>query len=260
MTRPKAWRRAAELGIEVISLTDHDSVEGVREAQAAGEAHGVKVVPGAELSVHVENKDVHILAYFVDADSESLRATLQMYRDERLHRAERIVKKLNSMGVRITFEQVLAKAAGGAIGRPHLADVLVEEGCCFSSNEAFQKYLGYGKPAYQSKYVMAPDEAIDVIHEAGGIAVIAHPALYGADELLSELVAAGVDGIEVWHIKHTPSHVAKYQAFADAHGLLVSGGSDCHGGGRGDAVMGKVKVERSIFENLERGWRERVSV
>jgi predicted metal-dependent phosphoesterase TrpH len=259
-TPTEVVERAAGLGLEVISLTDHDSVEGVEEAMSAAERLGVKMVAGAELSAHQDKRDIHILAYFVNLAHKPFRERLQMYRDERQNRAARIVKKLNSMGIRITFEQVVAKADGGAIGRPHVADVLVEEGFCFSSNEAFNKYLGYGKPAYQAKYLMDPSEAVEVIHDAGGIAVIAHPVLYGDDGLLTGLVSAGVDGIEVFHIKHTPTHVERYGTFARENGLLVSGGSDCHGDGRGQAVMGTVPVPRSVYDDLAEGWRSRVSV
>ena len=196
--------RAAGLGLSTISLTDHDSVSGVEPARKAGELHGVQVVPGSELSVQFEGRDIHILAYFVDPENSRLIESLTLYRDERRNRAERIIKRLKRLGIRIAFEQVLAKADGAAIGRPHIADVLVEEGVCFSHNEAFYKYLGYGKTAYEEKYVMSPSEAFDVIHHAGGIAVVAHPLLYRADGLLPGLVDQGVDGIEVWHIKHKP--------------------------------------------------------
>lgn len=251
--------RAREAGLRLISLTDHDSVDGVVEAQAAGIVHGVEVVPGAELSVQHEGRDVHVLAYFVDPDSSTLATCLKTYQDERRNRADRIVKRLNSLGVRVKLEHVLAKADGGSIGRPHVADVLVEEGFCFSSNEAFHKYLGYGKPAYQEKFVMTPAEAVEVIHDAGGVAVIAHPVLYGNDDLLPGLAEAGVDGIEVWHIKHQSGDVERYKAFAKRFDLLVSGGSDCHGDGRGNAVMGQVQVPYSIYEDLQEGWCDRIS-
>ena len=252
-TPTEVAERAAERGLSVISLTDHDSVSGVAEAQAAGEAYGVRVVPGSELSIKLKDHDIHILGYFLDIENDQLNTSLALYRDERRNRAERIVRKLNRLGIRITFEQVLAKADGAAIGRPHVADVLVEEGFCFSPNEAFNKYLGYGKTAYEEKYVMGPPEAVEVIHSAGGIAVIAHPVLYRSDDILPALVEQGMDGIEVWHIKHKPDDVRRYSAFADEHGLLKSGGSDCHGDGRGDAVMGKVDVPLSVFEALEAG-------
>lgn len=251
--------RAREAGLRLISLTDHDSVDGVVEAQAAGIAQGVEVIPGAELSVQHEGRDVHVLAYFVDPDSSILATCLKTFRDERRNRAERIVKRLNRMGVRVRLEHVLAKADGGAVGRPHVADALVEEGICFSSNEAFNKYLGYGKPAYQKKSALTPAEAVEVIHDAGGVAIIAHPVLYRNDDLLPGLAEAGVDGIEVWHIKHQSGDVERYKAFAKRFDLLVSGGSDCHGDGRGNAVMGQVQVPYSVYENLQEGWCNRIS-
>jgi predicted metal-dependent phosphoesterase TrpH len=250
--------RAAKLGLRAISLTDHDSVGGVSEAQAAGARAGVEVVPGTELSAQVEGRDVHILGYLLDAAHPEFLASLNTYRDERANRAQRMVKKLNAMGVRITFEQVAAKAAGGAIGRPHVADVLVEEGICFSANQAFQKYLGYGRAAYEEKYAMTPSEAARVIHNAGGLAVLAHPGLYGRDDLLPALADEGLDGIEVWHIKHDAAAVARYAGFAESRGLIQTGGSDCHGDGRGEAVMGRVEVGYEVLEEMRRrqGGRE----
>lgn len=252
-TPEEVVQRAAGLGLKIISLTDHDSVSGVSAAQEAGEALGVHVVPGAELSAQHDGRDVHILAYFVDYTSESLLRSLAQYQDERRNRAERIVKKLNRLGVKVTFEQVLAKADGASIGRPHIADVLVEEGVCFSPNEAFFKYLGYGKTAYEEKYVMSPSEAVKVIHEAGGVAVLAHPVLYQSDTMLPGLVKEGLDGIEVWHIKHKVKDSCRYSAFAEEHELLQSGGSDCHGDARGDAIIGKVHVPVSVYEDLKTG-------
>ena len=245
--------RASGLGLRAISLTDHDSMGGVAAAKAAGEVHGIDVVPGSELSAKFDGCDVHILAYFGDTDNERLIESLALYRDARRNRAERIVGRLNRLGIRVMFEQVLAKADGAAIGRPHVADVLVEEGFCFSPNEAFQKYLGYGKAAYEEKYVMPPSQAIEVIHAAGGIAVIAHPILYRDDSMLPALVEQGIDGIEVWHIKQRGIDAVRYAAFADDNGLLKSGGSDCHGDGRGEAIMGKVDVPFSVYEDLKEG-------
>ncbi|MEE2753135.1 MAG: PHP domain-containing protein [Candidatus Latescibacterota bacterium] len=252
-TPKEVVQRAAGLGLKIISLTDHDSVSGVSEAQEAGEALGIQVVPGAELSAQHDGLDVHILAYFVDHTSEGLIHSLAQYQDERRNRAERIVKKLNRLGVKVTFEQVLAKADGASIGRPHIADVLVEEGVCFSPNEAFFKYLGYGKSAYEEKYMMSPSEAFRVIHEAGGVAVLAHPVLYRSDTMLSGLVEEGLDGIEVWHIKHKAEDSRRYSAFAEEHGLLRSGGSDCHGDARGDAIIGKVPVPAFLYTELKTG-------
>jgi predicted metal-dependent phosphoesterase TrpH len=244
-----AWR-AIEADLSIISLTDHDSIEGVAAAQKEGEKLGLEVITGTELSAQADGTDIHILGYHIQGDHPGLADCLDTCRNERKNRAERIVKKLNSMGLRIGFEQVLAKAGNGAIGRPHVADVLVEEGLVFSSNEAFQKYLGYSKPAYEPKHTLSPSDAIQVIHSAGGLACLAHPGLYGRDDLIPELVEAGLDGIEVRHTKHGPTEIKRYTNIADQFGLLPTGGSDCHGDGRGSSVIGTVDVPRSYADGL----------
>ena len=244
-----AWR-AIEADLAVISLTDHDSMEGVKAAQEEGEKLGLEVIPGTELSTQVDGKDIHILGYFIEGDHPGLVDCLKTCRGERKNRAERIVKKLNSLGMRIPFEQVLAKAGNGAIGRPHVADVLVEEGFVFSANEAFQKFLGYSKPAYEPKYTLSPAEAIQVIHAAGGLACLAHPGLYGRDDLIPGLVEDGLDGIEVRHTRHGQAEIKRYTEVAEQFGLLPSGGSDCHGDGRGSSVIGTVDVPRRYIDDL----------
>jgi len=242
---------ALSVGVSIISLTDHDSVAGVAEATAAGDEVGIGVVPGVELSAQVGKKDVHILGYFIDPEQDDFKAYLKKFQDARVERAEKIVEKLNKMGVRIQMAQVMAKAGGAAIGRPHIADVLVEEEAVFSANEAFYKYLGYGKPAYQPKYTMSPAEAIEVIHASGGLASLAHPILYSQDDLIPQLAKVGLDALEVMHIKHDAKSVKKYSQAAEQNGLLKTGGSDCHGDGRGDAVMGQVKVPVEFLEAMK---------
>lgn len=252
-------RRAADAGLSVISLTDHDSSAGVAEATKAGRELGIEVVPGAELSANVSGTDVHILAHFIDTEHDELITCFETYRNARRERAERMVKKLNKMGIRVRMEQVLAKAAGAAIGRPHVADVMLEEGFVFSTNEAFHKYIGYSKPAYEPKYAISPADTIRLIHSAGGVASLAHPRLYSRDDLIPGLVADGIDGIEVRHIRHGASDVARYSAIADEHGLLKTGGSDCHGDGRGDAVIGTVPVPPEFVDGLRRASERRRS-
>lgn len=249
--------RAAKLGIGAISLTDHDSVDGVRPAQEAGRAAGVEVIPGAELSVDVEGRDLHLLGYFVDPAHRELVDCLRIYRQERWNRAERMVRKLNRMGIRVKLEHVLAKAGNASIGRPHVADVLVEEEFVFSPDEAFHKYLGYSKPAYEPKFSLAPAEGIRVIRSAGGLACLAHPGIYGRDDLVAAMIAEGLDGIEVRHVKHGSAEVARYGEMAAQHGLLRTGGSDCHGDGRGESVMGKVEVPPEYLESLRQAHHER---
>ncbi len=244
-------RRAGAKGLSAISLTDHDSTEGVLPAQEEGRKVGVEVVPGVELSAQGEGKDIHVLGYFVACDHADLVDCLGVYREARKDRAERMVKKLNKMGIRVRFEQVLARAGDGAVGRPHLADVMVEEGVVFSTNEAFHKYLGYSRPAYEPKYSLSPLEAIGVIHTAGGLACLAHPGLYTGDDLIAGLVADGLDGIEVRHTRHGPAEVARYTEIADRYGLLKTGGSDCHGDGRGEPVIGTVEVPYAFVDALK---------
>jgi predicted metal-dependent phosphoesterase TrpH len=250
-------RRAVGRGLSVISLTDHDSVSGVARASQAGEELGVEVIPGAELSANVDGTDVHILAHFVDPQHEELNSCFETYRDARRVRAEKMVKKLNKMGIRVGMEQVLAKAGEGAIGRPHVADVMLEEGFVFSTNEAFHKYIGFRKPAYEAKYAMPPLEAIQLIHSAGGLASLAHPKLYSRDDLIPALVNDGLDGIEVRHIRHDAGDVARYSTIAEENGLLKTGGSDCHGDGRGDAVIGTVPVPREFLTAMREASRSR---
>jgi predicted metal-dependent phosphoesterase TrpH len=250
-------RRSADAGLSIISITDHDSVGGVPVGRETGKALGVEVIPGAELSADADGRDIHILAYFVDWEHPELVDCLRMYRDERRRRAERMVKKLNRMGVGIRLDQVLAKAGEGAIGRPHLADVMVEEEMVFSANEAFHKYLGYSKPAYEPKYSLSPSEAIRVIHKAGGLACMAHPGLYPRDDLIPGLVAEGLDGIEVLHYKHGPAEVARYSDTASRYGLLKTGGSDCHGDGRGEPILGSVEVPGGFVDDLREAHRRR---
>ena len=244
-------QRAAELGLSAISLTDHDSVAGVREAQNVGRDIGVEVIPGIELSTQEASMDIHILGYFIDHENSDLLDYVQKFQDARRNRAEKIVARLNRLGVPITMAQVLYKAGDGAIGRPHVADVLVEEGFVFSHDHAFQKYLGYGKPAYQPKFVLTLREAVEIIHAAGGLASLAHPVLYRRDALIPDLIKQGLDGIEVIHVRHDRADIRRYSDMAQHYGLLKMGGSDCHGDSRGQAVIGTVQVPSTFLDAMK---------
>ena len=149
----------------------------------------------------------------------------------------------------------MEKAGDGAVGRPHIADALLQEGYVLSVPEAFQRYLGYNRPAYVRKYLLSPREAVDLIHEAGGLACLAHPGLYSRDDLLPPLLDSGLDGIEVFHSKHSPWQSQHYESYADRHGLLKTGGSDCHGSGRGESTMGTVEVPYAYLERLRQACR-----
>ena len=162
-------------GLTTISITDHDNTGGLQEAQAQGALLGIEVIPGVELSTSVNGQDIHLLGYFFDSGDRILQEYLALFRTERHHRAERIVRRLNELKIPLSFEAVISRAGGGSIGRPHIATALVEEGFIESYQEAFARYLGFGRPAYERKYQITPREAVRLLAEAGGLSFIAHP-------------------------------------------------------------------------------------
>lgn len=242
-SRPPAdvVEEARRVGLAAIALTDHDTVAGVAEASAAGAALGVRVVPGVELSAVEDDAETHILGLHL-SDTRDLEARLVVLREMRMTRAERIVARLNELGVRITLPAVLEQAAGGAVGRPHVARAMIAEGWAVDFRDAFERYLGNGKPAFVPKDRLPVAEAIQLIHRAGGLAVLAHPGASGSRERVEALVALGIDGLEVRHPSHTPDDVARLGALVDHFGLIPSGGSDWHGSGDGPRTLGAMRV------------------
>jgi len=219
---------AKRAGLSAIALTDHDTVAGIDDATSAGVALGVRVVPGVELSAVEGDVETHILGLHL-SDTRELEAALRGLRDMRRNRAERIVQRLNELGVRIELTAVLEQAAGGAIGRPHVARAMIAEGWAIDFRDAFDRYLGNGRPAYVGKERLAVVDAIALIHRAGGLAVLAHPAQGGTRERIEQFVAAGIDGVEVRHPSHSGEDIARLSALVDHFGLVPSGGSDWHG-------------------------------
>lgn len=227
-------RATRAAGLTTVALTDHDNVAGLDEAVAAGEALGVTVIPGVELSASVGDREVHILGYFLDARHDGLQEYLSFCRSERVKRAERIVGKLNSLNVPLTMDAVLDRAGHGSVGRPHIAVALLEGGLTGTYHEAFFKYIGFGKPAYEQKVHIAPAEAIRLIADAGGLSFVAHPGVAVDERTLLALIEDGVDGIEAVHPSHSPELTAHYTGIAQEYFLLTSGGSDFHGVRRND--------------------------
>ncbi|MGA9115472.1 MAG: PHP domain-containing protein [Bacteroidota bacterium] len=244
-------RRAQEAGLSVLSITDHDNVGCVDEAAAEARALGMEVIPGVELSVAVGEQDVHILAYFIDHRHPRLTEYLDLFRSERVKRAGRIVERLNDLKIPLTLEAVLERAGAGSVGRPHIANALLEEGLTESYHEAFLKYIGNGKPAYEKKYQIAPREAFRLIEEAGGLSFVAHPGNSMEERLLHRLISEGVDGIEVIHPSHSPERVAYYRGIVNEYFLLASGGSDFHGGRRNDQEsLGKYYISEKDVDMM----------
>ncbi len=248
---------AASAGLKAVALTDHDTVAGVEEAMRAAPS-GLEVIPGAELSSVYRGRDIHLLAYYLDHADAHLRASLEPYRRERLLRAERIVKRLNRLGVAVTMDEVLAIAGAGvpaesaSIGRPHVAEALVRRGAVRDVEEAFDRYLRRGQPAYVTKPAIPLADALKLVRESGGVAVIAHPALNLGEAETRDLARAGLAGIEAWHPKHTPEQKASLDRMASELGLVASGGSDFHGPGRSRHPVGSSGVSLEAVRSLRR--------
>ena len=214
--------------LEAISITDHDTIAAYPEAAEAAEKRGVVLIPGVELSTVVEGRSVHVLAYGFDVHHPGLLAHLQYYREARVARAHAIADRLARLGAPVSIERVLEIAGRGTVGRPHIALALVEAGQARSVSDAFDRYLGDGAPAYVTKHDAAPEPAIELVHAAGGVAVVAHPG-WMEDGVLERLLAAGLDGAEVVHPSHNAPLRARWAEIAERYGLLATGGSDYHG-------------------------------
>ncbi len=222
-------RLAKEAGVTVLGVADHDTTDAVDQAMAAGQRLGVEVIPAVEINTDVEAIEVHVLGYFIDYPQPWFQTFLTRLRDGRVNRAVKMVEKLNALGVPVEFARV-REIAGGAVGRPHVARALVESGAVRSTEEAFERYIGRTGPAYVERLKVTPEDAVHVILQANGIPVLAHPGWGVSDEMIPPLVAAGLEGLEVYYPDHTPGMVSRYLAIAARHHLLVTGGTDFHGG------------------------------
>ncbi len=223
-----AYRR----GVRVLALTDHDTTEGLPEALEAARAYpDLLLIPGIEMSTDVPGNEVHILGYFIDWHDQGFQRELARLRDSRLHRGRRMVEKLAQLGVHISWERVLAIAGAGAVGRPHIAQAMVEAGYVQDINEAFQRYLGRNGPAYVEREKLTPVEVVQLLLRVGGLAVLAHPReLVGElGHLLPPLKAAGLVGMEVYYQDYTPEEIEALLEWARRFDLLPLGGSDYHG-------------------------------
>ena len=244
-------KKANEAGLAAIAITDHDNVGALDEAMEWGRSLGVEVVPGLELSVALGEKDVHILAYFFDHRHQTLLEYLAFFRRERLKRAERIVEKLKRINVRISMESVLEQAGIGSVGRPHIANALLDGGMIDSYHEAFEKYIGTGGPAFEKKYQVDPEEAFKLVNSAGGLSFLAHPGKYTTELELSQLIKLGLDGIEVVHPSHDERRQEYYRSVVNQYFLLESGGSDFHGGKKNDdQALGVFTIPMHIVETM----------
>lgn len=244
----KVIEAAHRCGLAAIALTDHDTINGIPAAKSAGERLGVRVIAGVELSAFQDDHEVHLLALHL-SQLDSLEKRLGELRSLRHARAASIVEKLNSLGIGLTLDEVLEQSNGGAVGRPHVARALIARGVVHDFRDAFMRYLGNAGAAFVPKARLSVEDAIAIAHEAGGLAIWAHPGDGGRRERLEPLVAAGLDGLEVRHPSHSGEDVKRFQALAEYFGLVQSGGSDWHGSSEGPRRLGNMNVP---IEWLER--------
>ena len=229
LSPPALVQLAREQGLDVIAITDHDTTNGIEAAQQA--AHGSPVIiPGIELSAEDAGGDVHMLGYLMDIHDPAFQARLARFRDDRLLRGRRIVERLAELDLPVDWERVADMSRHGAVGRAHIARALVEAGHVTTIKEAFDRYLHIGGPAYVGRRRLSPEEAVELIHSAGGVAVLAHPGLVADWEtlLVSRLIPAGLDGIEVVHPDNPAPVQQRARELAQQHGLVMTGGTDFH--------------------------------
>ena len=253
--------RAEALGLAAIALTDHDSVAGVAQAQAEGTRRGVRVIGGCEFSVAAPWGEMHLLAYFLDADSPGLESFLADTRARRQTRAAEIVSRLNAMGVAISVDDVLAESGGGSVGRPHVGRALIKRGAVRGLNEAFDRYIGRGKAAFVPKVLPSLGEVCELVHGAGGITSAAHLKDRGTRSCLRKFKENGLDAVETRHPSHQPEQRASLTDLALELGLLRTGGSDWHGdglAGESHGPMGSQSVPMEWLALLEQKVKSKV--
>jgi len=249
--------RAADLGLRAVALTDHDTVEGCAAAASACVQGGLEFIPATELTCELDGAELHLLAYGIDTTDAEMLAALGRFQQVRQHRIREMVARLNHLDVPLETETVFALANCQSPGRPHVGRALVAGGFCASVDEAFERFLKRHRPAWVPKFKITAADAIGLIHRAGGLAVMAHPALNRLDPRIPDLVEMGLAGLECYHTKHNAGAVAHYLAIARQFDLLVTGGSDCHGMAKGKPTIGTVKLPYEYVERLQAQMAER---
>jgi predicted metal-dependent phosphoesterase TrpH len=254
--RPEALLElAARLGLKILALTDHDTVAGLSEAREAAQKHGIELVSGVEISADFGPGTMHIVGLDFDSGSKAFLGELEKLQQARRDRNPQIFRKLREAGIALEEAEVERLAEGGQVGRPHFAQALLDKGVVKNFEEAFERFLAKGRPAYVPKLRLAPARAIELIHQAGGIAVMAHPVQLGLEgtrleSLLVDLKEKGLDAIEVWHSEHSTEETEAYRILASRIGLGLSGGSDFHGIPDRHVELGQPGIEEALARKL----------
>ncbi len=256
LTPPQAVEIAYQMGLSAIAFADHDTMEGFYQAGKKAEELSIELVPAVELSISYKGEDFHLLGYLLKHKEKNFQKKIESFRKERFDRGEKMVEKLNELGIDLSMDMVKKAAKGGSVGRPHLADALLKKEVVQTYDEAFARYLGYHAPAYVPKKYLTPKQGIDLIHSVKGVAVLAHPGTTNRDDLIPDLISLGLDGLEAYHSQYDASTTNYYINLANKFGLIYTGGSDCHGR-KGKVLIGKVKVPYKCLEMLRKAKLER---
>jgi hypothetical protein len=261
MSPSEIVRYAKAKGLQAIAITDHDTIEGLEEGLSEGEKIGFEVIPGVEISAEHSPGSMHLLGFFIDNHHPFLNERLEYLQKARTERNPKIVEKLNRLGIKITYEEVLKASGGGQVGRPHFAQVLLEKKYVKNFQDAFDRFLKKGAPAYVDKFRFTAKEALHFINGAKGVGVLAHPNTLNMDgyseleDLVLQLTEEGIKGIEVYYPEHSALKVAQYKTLAQRYGLLMTGGTDYHGIEKSGLDIGvgrgEMKLPYSIVEGLK---------
>lgn len=254
--------RALEKGLQFIAITDHDTIDGFISLQHLPTPTPLTIIPGIEFSTDLPHNEVHILGYFIDTTNETLKKQLAIIINDRITRVQRMVERLHELGYPVSLARVNEIAGEAkAIGRPHVAKALVEAGYFTNIQDAFNGLLEKNGPAYIPHYKLSPGQVIELIHLAGGLAVLAHPGLVGSDGIVQEMIELGIDGVEAYHPSHNEEQTKTYLAYAEAHHIVVTGGSDFHAiPGRFPQDLGIFTVPDSIAVRLQQAAQERLDI
>jgi predicted metal-dependent phosphoesterase TrpH len=242
--------------LNAIALTDHDTVEGCTRMGLACDRGGLEFIPGTELTAELHGQELHLLGHFIDANNPRLLVALANFQTVRQNRVREMVLRLKRLNIPLDTEAVLAIANCRSPGRPHIGRALVQAGVCANLDEAFERFLKKNRPGWVPKPKIAASEAIALIHQAGGLVALAHPALNRNDGLIPGLADLGLDALECFHSKHTSAQTSHYLATASRLGLLVTGGSDCHGMNKGEPLIGSVKLGYDFLDQLKKRLQE----
>jgi len=238
-------------GIKTFAVTDHDAVSAIDELKRRAEFYQLNIVTGVELSAEYKNKDLHFLGYFINHHSKRFLDYLYLFKRRRYQRAQEMLDRLNKISIQISIDEVVEKTGNGPIGRPHIADCMVEKEFVTSRDEAFQKYLNDEGEVYVAKYRIGADEVIDLVHSIGGAVFIAHPGISCDTRTIKELCEMGLDGIETLHPKHPESKVKKLNSLAEELGILKCGGSDFHGDPNSVIKLGDYTIDEDSVKEIE---------